>query len=234
MSGTLTDPAPSDESAVPSIEDQAPGAVGEVVEGSAPGEQMIPVSRFNGLMGKFNQTQNELQKVRAELEGLRNQSPEESNPMSSEPSALEQQVATLTTMLMRERAENARRQVLDDHPELKPFADLLVGDDPDELRAVAEVFSERLKSVLPASQEPASEEVEPPAEPAAVTPEEPVTAPEGAAPPAVPVAGGGVPFSEGAATEDRVAETIKNRDFLGYLKAKREQLFLQGDEVLEG
>lgn len=229
MSGTaLADSAPLDVTAVTSVEDMAPAGVREVVDGSArTDEELIPVSRFNGLMGKFNQTQNELTRARNELESLRNAQQEQ--PVI-DTSGLEQQVATLTQMLVSERAENTRSKLLEKYPEVKPFADLFVGEvDEDFVRS----FSEKLKTqtVVPAP------EVDEDGEPLPLEAHAPVTpAPVGAAPaaPVVPVAPGGATFAEGPSVDERLTDAVKSKDFAAYLRALDERTVLSLNGQLEG
>lgn len=216
----LTPDAPSaDESAAPSVEVEAPGSQPEAVDGgSAPSEQLIPVSRFNGLMSKFNSTNDELARVREELEDLRSaMTTEETSVASADVEALQAQVSQLTELLLEERRNGAMKQVFEEYPEAKAFEDLLVGDNPEDIRETAKAIAERIRSLSsPAGEEPAPTTTDEPAAPQVTG------APETPAAPAAPVTGGGSTFEGAAPAQDRVTDAIKNKDFLGWLRAKRE------------
>ena len=222
MSETLSDAAPLEGTAVDPVGSEAPVVSEEVVEGSAPQSEapVVPAARFNGLMGKFNQTQNELTQVRAELESLRASQTESSQPVTAETGDIEvlkSQVSTLTTLLMEERVDSARRKALDEFPGAKPLADLITSDDPTQIREVARLIHERLGGIGTegAGKEPVVE---------GAAGEAPASA-EGTAPvaaPAAPVVGGGVAFSGDSAMTERVVDAVKNRDFGAYIRAKRE------------
>lgn len=218
MSEPLSNAAPAEAEAVAPVGSPAPSADGEVVEGSAPqseDEAVVPAARFNGLMGKFNQTQNALAEARAEIESLRAFQNSQEQPVenSAEVEALRNEIASLRETLMTDKVEKARRAALEEFPAAKPLADLITSDDPEQIREVARLISERLGGSAPAAEanEATGEEAAPPAA-EAPAPETPA-----------PVVGGGAAFSGSASISDRVAEAVKNRDFKAFLRAKNEE-----------
>lgn len=240
MSNVLTDPALTQESEVPSVEGSA-GTPGEVEGGSTGG--VVDAARFNGLMGRFHQEQQRAQQheartkeLEAELEALRSQqapAQETTQPVSETSGAtieaLQAQVSQLTELLTTSTTESAKEKALAEFPEAKPFADLIVASNPAEMREMAQLISERVKSagfVLAPSTEtetttttgeqPAGEAT---GEAATGTTTE-TTA--GEATTQVPVTGGGATFDAGASVQDRVTEAIKNKDFGAFLRAKTE------------
>lgn len=230
MSETLTDAALVAGEEAPPVGDDAPLQGGsEVDTGSGSGhEEYVSKDRFNGLMSSFNKAQSELQAALSRVEALesdlnsRNAEPQEKQSLS-DTSTLEQQVAQLSQMLMAERLENAKAKVLAEFPEAAPFADLIVANTPDDLRDMAQAIAERAKKAGLASV-PASEGDK--AESSAAAPEAPAAAAAPAAvpeAPEAPILGGGPAADAGAPTgaADSVAEAIKNKDFLGFLRAQR-------------
>lgn len=224
MSGTLSDSALGDEVAVPSIEDSAPteNAAVDVDSGPTSQDKSVPADRFNGLMGRFNRTQNELSAAQARIAELEarlvappSQEPKES-PVA-DTSQLEAQVSALSEMLMQERLENARKSVLEKYPEAAPFADLITADTPAGMEQVAQAIAERAKAAglggttTTTTEPPASADLVPPSGADLEAPE---------APPA-PVVAGGTTFDSGAPTAEQVQDAIKRRDFAGFLAAKR-------------
>lgn len=220
MSDTLTTDAPALGSAAPSVEEVAPETTGEANGGSEDGE-LIPVARFNGLMSSFNKAQTRVAALEAEVSELRsglNSKPEQEKPapVSDELLAV---VTQLREELTGERMKNARRAVLDDYPEAKPFADLIVADSEEELREMAKVISERVKGIAPA---PAGTPEVPVAETTSTT--------ETPAPPGAPVesepviTGGGSAIDGDSPLSGRVADAIKNRSFSDFLTARWEQM----------
>jgi hypothetical protein len=234
---TLTVPAPSGSEVDPSVEVNAPGATGEVANGSG---EFVDKARFDGLMGRFNRAQNEVERERqraaslearlAELEAQGQSQPAQETQEVSDP-ALVEQVQLLTGLLLKERTENARKQVLDDYPELKPFEDLLVADSPEDLREIADVFSARLKQVTGTPE--ATPAGEPAPAPEATAPPAEAPAPEAPAAPVAPVAAGGQTVDPSAPLTERIQEAVQNKDFGAFLKASRERALLEAEGVLQ-
>lgn len=224
MSTSLTDPALGTEAAAPSVEDQAPAAATEVVEGSVNGENSVPVARFNGLMSSFNKVQNEKTALETQLSELRSELAKPAPTKEITPTMSDDvlsEVQQLRQMLMEERLNGARRAALDEFPDAKPFADLIVADTAEDMRDLARVISERLQ----ASKAPATS-TEAPAEGEAATEAESGGTKQvvAAVEPVVeaPVTGGGSGYVQEAAVEDRVAESVRKRSFSDFLTAKWE------------
>lgn len=220
MSEALTPEAPVDEPAVPSVEDQAPGEAAAVASGSAGGEELVPASRFNGLMSKMQKLQSEWDARQAEyeakLEAL--QAPREETPDVSDSAADE--VRLLREELAAMRAESARSKVLEKYPEAAAFADLIVGDTVEDIEAVAKALAERVSALRTPA---AGTESEPAPEAAPTT--DPGTDGIIGTPddkPAAPVVPGGQSYDDSMSAESRVADAIARNDFPAYLRAKSE------------
>lgn len=235
---TLTEPAPTDVLEVPGSVDPlgAPGDGSPVVEASGQeGEKLIPAARFNGLMSKFNQTQDELTAEREAREALELRLQALETPQFNEPHAevdvsevaeLQEQVTALGQMLMEERLEAAKAKALAEFPEAAAFSDLIQASDPREYRAMAEEIASRIKgSVVAEGSNP------PPTTPVtSSTPVEPPVNPD------IPVGSGGpglVSEAPAGTAEDAYQEALKKRDFHALIKAK-EALAVGADLVLEG
>lgn len=224
MSDTLTEIAPEGGAAVSdSVESlDAPVQPEAVVEASGPGEKVIPVERFNGLMSKFNHTQEALSQERARAEALEERLANLEAQRTPEPEAdvaeiaeLQEHVSVLSEMLMEERLESAKAKVEKDYPEAVPFLDLIQTNDARQYKAMAKELAERVR----AASAPASEQE---------APQEPAVPAAAAAPvnPDVPVTGGGsglISESQTLSIEERIADAIERKDFQALLRAKEEQ-----------
>jgi len=217
LSTSLTDPALGEVAEAPSVEEQAPAASAEVVEGSVTDENSVPVSRFNGLMSSFNKVQNEKTLLESQLSELRSELAKPATPTKENPQTMSDDVLSevqqLRTMLMEERLNAARREALDEFPDAKPFADLIVAESAADVRDLARLISERLQASRPDAA--TGTEANATEAPAAVEAQE---APAAEA----PVTGGGSSYVQEAAVEDRVAEAVKKRSFKDFLGAKWE------------
>jgi len=219
LSETLGESALGDQAAVPSIEDQAPAEVSEVDVASAPTSepQMVEAARFNGLMGRFNRTQNDLTAAHARIAELEAQlaTPTTNQEMPvTDVSGLEAKVNDLANLLLEERMENARLKALDEFPEAKPFADLITASTPTQIREVAEAIAQRVRAAggTQAEAEAAADAVVEAAE------QQQEAAPETPEP---PVVAGGATFDSQAPASEAVQDAIARKDFAGYLAAKR-------------
>jgi hypothetical protein len=181
---------------------------------SAPGVKTVDAARFNGLMGKFNQTQSALDEARRRIAELEAATPAKEEPAVSDTSAvsaLESKVNSLTELLLQERLESAKAQAIKDFPGASAFADLIIADSPEAVRDMAKVLHERVQGAKPAVDDGEGEA--PPAAPAAV--EAPAPAP------VVPVVAGGVSIETPTADpEGDVVKAIKERSFSDFLRAK--------------
>lgn len=215
---TLTPDAPGDGAAA-ALDGVAPATGSEVTGGSAETDlsNYVEKSRFDGLMGTYNREKDtwlkERQQYEAELASLRNPTPtQEEAPVADDTalSAVNDKVDGLVRLLMEERLKNARHEAVEQYPEAKPFADMLVGSTPEEVMQAAANVAERAKTLIPAPVTPAGDG----------TP-----APEGGTaetPPAAPVTGGTVAVEGNPSAADKVAQAIANRDWSAFLAAKVE------------
>lgn len=221
MTTTLPGTAPSEESAVASVEVEAPGSEVAVVPESATDggdEKFVPASRFNGLMGKYQQTENAYQQTQEALAAAQQTIAElqAATPAKEESvtdtSALEAQVSQLSTMLMKERLDNARRDAIKDFPGAAKFADLIIADTPEDVRAMAQLLHERAtEPEAGGTTEEVVEAVEETVETA------PATAP------VVTAGGQSVQGAQGEASPaERAREALTARDFGSFLKAQTE------------
>lgn len=225
MSDTLTETAPTEDEAasepVGSVE--APEVVSPVVEASGQDGKSIPVERFNGLMSKFNQTNDALTQERAarlaaeqrnqELETQLVSPPIPEVDVSDTTARLESQVNQLTDMLLAERQGAAKARVLEKYPAVTAFEDLLVAETPEDLEALAADINRRLEGSAPPPAEVAAGEVVPAAVP-------PVQSAPAVVPPATG-GGSGLVDDASASAGDLVADAIKSRSFTSYLAAKQ-------------
>lgn len=213
MSEALTPEAPELDSEVPAVADQAPEDSTAVESGSAGATaDTVEASRFNGLMSAHQKALAELateRTQRAALEARLTQQ-EETPQVTDSNDALAAQVESLRNELQTERLAGVKARVLEQYPEAKPLADLIVGSTPEEIESVAAAIAERLQAI-----------VAPPAEVVTtdegVTPPEPViTAPVvhapvvvgGTAPPAIP------------GQEERVAAALQEKSWDKFWAAK--------------
>lgn len=223
MSELLAETAPSEDLAA-----EAPISAGAVESDSGGGsDKQVPAERFNGLMSKFNKTQEELdaeRQYRLQLEERLNQIEAASIDINPKENAvtdvtnLQSQVEMLTNMLARQQVESTRRDVLNEFPDIAPFVDLIEAPDPESFRSLAATLNERVQ-VLKVSNGATD-----------VTPNDiieavdPVGAVSAAPEVEVPVFGGGSgAMAPAEGSQDRIAEAIKNRDFGAFMRAKTEQ-----------
>lgn len=224
MSELLAETAPLDDFEVP----EAPESFDAVESDSGEGlGKQVPAERFNGLMSKFNKTQEQLdaeRQYRMQLEDRLNQIEAASIDINPKENAvtdvtnLQSQVEMLTNMLARQQVESTRRDVLNEFPDIAPFVDLIEAPDPESFRSLASTLNERVQ-VIKVSNGATN-----------VTPNDIIEAvdPVGtvsAAPEVeVPVFGGGSgAMAPAEGSQDRIAEAIKNRDFGAFMRAKTEQ-----------
>lgn len=217
MSDVLTPGAPESDAAASSVEVPAPADEMAALDGSA--GNLIPVERFNGLMARMNQERQARVEAEQQLAvALMAQRTEpETTSVADETTA--QELRELREELRLERLENARQQVLDEFPGAKPFADLIQGNNKEELRSIARLVEQRMQAVLTPQQEAAAAEGEAapaaaPAEPAVTTPTPQVVTPT------APVVAGGASVDTQASTTDRIQEAIRTGNFEDYLAAK--------------
>lgn len=215
MSEPLTDAAPGVEAdAVSSVEDvSAQTQPTAVVEASGVPEGYIEKDRFNGLMSKFHQMQNERDALAAEVEAIRTQlstRPEPEAPENmSELAELQGQVEALTSLLMSKQVEEEKAKVLAEFPEAAPFSDLIVANTPDEYRRMAEEIANRAKGIAPATASEPVVESETTTE-TPTTDEPPVLS-------GAPATGLSTPVG----ADDEATEALRKGDFQSYFKAKK-------------
>lgn len=238
MSEPLTEAAPASPGDATPVGDTSTPPASEVVGGSGPGEAVVPAERFNGLMSTYNRTQAQLAEREAELAALRAQlaSPQngtqETQPVTAATEGATVEVAELRAQLAEVQGQLAQvsqhfaeqnkdqlfRNLVQEFPDVEPFADLIVANSPDEARALAQEISERVQAVKGQPTPPASEP-----EPQGQAP-----APQAQEPPA---GAGGVAYVNEAPATSR-AEAIKAGDFAAWMKAAATEAVTQDDLVL--
>lgn len=231
LSNLLTEPAPDGEEDAAPVGEPGIAQPNEVGDGSSPviPEGFVPEERFNGLMSSFNKAQAEAQARAEEVSTLTERlaaieakvldepKPEESLEVSNpELEQMQNQLAALTELITSQATSSAEREmeaVWDEFEEAKPFKDLFVASNAEDLREVVSTFSERLKGFTASGGEPAAEEQAGNTAPA-------VEAPSG---------GGGVGVVTDSPTAPvQLQEAIAKRDVAAYLKAKAQATY--GDE----
>jgi hypothetical protein len=185
---------------------------------SAGGEEtkVVPAERFNGLQSRYQSDKAEWERriaaAEAELEALRAE-PKETEPVSDDVAELKQTVESLAEMLMKERQESAVDKALKEFPDAAPFADMLVGHTPEEVREAARMVSERVALVKGPGSTETSETTTEESTTAATTGGE-VTTTE-----AAPETGGAAVVAGTEAIADVKAEALKNKDFTAFFNA---------------
>ena len=224
MSESLSEFAPDIDLAAP----DAPELIEAVEdESGVGGAKQVPAERFNGLMSKFNKTNEELATERqyrldleARLQALEftEYDMQVKEPQMADVSNLQNQVELLTQMLAQQQVANVRKDVLTEFPDIAPFVDLIEAPDPESFRSLAQTLNERVQVMKTASGGIGDIQESLP-DPVAPVLEEQVVPQIDA-----PVFGGGSgAMAPAPGTEDRVAEAIKNRDFGAFMRAKTEQ-----------
>lgn len=227
MSTTLTSETPSDDSAAntPDEPDAAPSA-------SVSSADVIPKERFNGLQSKYQSEKAAWDAERKEMLNqleTRQQAEQETPDVSEANEELAAQVKALSKELARQSGANARRDAITKFPGAAPLADLIVGDTPEEIEAVASMLQDRLAALVPASG--TADDTD---DGASGDSETDATAPGGAASgsPTAPTHGGGASFDSNSAVGDRITAAVEARDFSGFLAAATERAALQGNTDL--
>lgn len=151
----VTEDALAQKSTTPPVGDSVVGPSGAVDEGmGSPDEQTISAARFNGLMSEFHKEQARVRVLEAELATARQPAEpatKKESPAVSDADALatmQAQIAQLTALLTEERSASSRESALatalKEHPEAAPFANLIVGDSPEDIadmvKTVASIF----------------------------------------------------------------------------------------------
>jgi uncharacterized coiled-coil protein SlyX len=230
LSEVLTDSALADDVEVTSVEDPAPASEGEVVEESAKGVDSVPAARFNGLMGKFHQTQSALEEAQARVAELESRSAQSESDVEDRvpdnAAELLDEVAQLRAELRQERLDSARAKALNDYPEVRPFADLIVANTPEDVKELAREISERMKTAG-VTTAPVVEQVGDTDSQVGdvVVPAGEATTEEQTA----PVVGGGTVFSGDGHQDESVTKAIESGDFAGFLAARRQQASAHGE-----
>lgn len=213
MSTSLSSDAPVEDLEAGSVEPDAPTSESEVDGTSVgtPKPAMVEASRFNGLMSALNKEKAERAALEAELANLQRGT----QTVTDDNVALDE-IRNLRAELAAERLENAKAKVLDEFPDAKLFADLIVGDSPQELREVAKVLSERVALIKPAQVAEADSGK---AQGDPVSGNTDAGEPE---PPAPTGASGGGSVDEAVGAGERVSEAIAKGDWSAYLASKFE------------
>lgn len=229
LSELLTESAPLEDFEVP----VAPEFNEAVEEDSGNGgEKFIPTERFNGLMSKFNKTNEELASERQhtrvlesrlqELEALNIDVSLSKEPNMTDVSNLQTQVEMLTKMLAQQQVANVRNEVLSEYPDIAPFVDLIEAPDPESFKNLAQTLNERVQILKIAGNEGLTPPIQEFNE--STIQENPVVDSTPSPVQEVPVYGGGSgSMAPAEGSEDRISEAIKNRDFGAFMRAKTEQ-----------
>lgn len=222
MSEALAPDAPGSDSAASSVEDNAPGDGTAVADGSAGATtEMVEASRFNGLMSAHQKALSDLEAARtaqAALEARLTQQ-ETTQVTEANDSALAAEVAQLRRELQAERLESVKARVLEQYPEAKPLADLIVGDTPEQIESVAAQIAQRLQAA--AGTTSAVDEAAVAAAAAQATEAEEAAAVAAAANTAPVVVGGTTPPAS-AGQEERVAAALAKGSWAEFWAARTE------------
>lgn len=221
----LTHDAPESDSAA--IEAPVDGQAAPV--GSVDSTDVIPKERFNGLMSKYNADRSawdaEKMALLNELDMARSQKVEENN-MADEQVLSE--IQALRAELASQKLETARAEAVAKYPAAAPLADLIVGNTPQEIEAMAAELSNRLSVLVPVGETaaqpveaevPSSENVG--SEPAAGTP---VTE--------VPTIGGAAAFQSEVAIDEAIGQALEAKDFSAFLRAAQQRAVLHNGAEL--
>jgi hypothetical protein len=151
MSDALSSPAPETEPAVLATASPAPGDATAVDEGSAGGAstETVDAKRFNGLMSAHQRALEALASERDQRIALesRLQDKEQHQTVTTEDNATLTEVQALRQELAAQRVATAKAQALAEFPDAAPFADLIVGNDAEQIRSVAAAIAQRMVSV---------------------------------------------------------------------------------------
>lgn len=218
MSEALTPASPVTEPEVPAVAELTPGD-GTAVEGGSAGAttETVEASRFNGLMSAHQKSLSELEAERTKVAALEARlTQQEELPNVTDSNELAVEVQNLRRELQTERLAAVKARVLEQYPEAKVLADLIVGDTPEQIESVAAAIAQRLQTLVPA---PAATPTE--AEAAAAAAEAATAAAVSAAAVAPVVVGGVTPPAQ-AGTEERVAAALAEKSWDKFWAAKTE------------
>jgi hypothetical protein len=209
MSETLTPETPGPDSAASPVGDSAPGDGTAVESGSVGAEtEMVEAKRFNGLMSAHQKALADLESertMRTALEARLNQQ-EETAQVTETNDATLSEIQQLRKDLQDERLKAARATALERYPDAKPFADLIVGDTPEDIENVAAAIATRFQAIVaPAATAATTTEVETPITETA---------------PAAPVVGGGGTAPVEASNAEKVKEALEKKDWGAFWAAK--------------
>lgn len=215
MSDALTPDAPETDPAVTSVEDSAPGDETAVAVGSAGEGDSEWKRRFDGLMASSQRREADLQRRLEEALEARITSQGDTTEVADE--------AILAKLdALEERARKAERKaaladVLSRYPDAKPFADLIVGDNAEDIENVAAAIAQRAATLTGRTTEPdpAATGDEPAA---AATGDEPAAATEPST--EAPVIGGGNAAPAEPSTTDALRSALAEGSWDAYWKAK--------------
>lgn len=225
LSDALTPDAHGDDTAATSVEDSAPVSDPSVESGSAGGDEAKTVSaeRFNGLMSSHQRTLDEMRAMKEKLDALqaeRTQQQETNDNVSDD--TTREELAALRQELAAERLDRARREVLDEFPDAKPFGDLIVANTVDEMRDLARELASRVQAVKGTTTSESTTDTTDASgtdDTDATTAEDAGTETDDAGNTPV-VTGGATSFDEDATLTDAVNDAIQKGDFYGFLQAK--------------
>lgn len=214
MSLELTSDAPETDSAAPSVEVTAPEDGMAVLDGSAgtAPAKTVDANRFNGLMAAHQRTLAELDVARAERADLeaRINSTEEIPEVADE--AILDRLDKMEARAVRAERETALGRALAKYPDAAPFADLIVGSNPEDIENVAAAIAERAATLKgtgsPAPVEEGQDATFTNDAPVVETPEAPV------------IGGGGVASPVEPSTTEAVQAALDKNSWSDYWTAK--------------
>lgn len=187
-----------------------------VDEGSARAEaKMVEASRFNGLMSKHQTVLSELDQTKTRLAALEARL-QEKPPMAErdDNDDVRAQLAELTRELQQERLETTKARLLEQYPDAKPFSDLFVGGNADDLEGVIAAVATRARDLRGLTPEPAVDAGVPEGGDPAV---EPGTS---AAAPVIEGGGATAPRKDDTTKAERMATAVRDSDWNAYWAAK--------------
>ncbi len=219
MSDLLASDSPVVDPAAP-----APGEPAAVPGTSVDSTDVITKERFNGLQSKYQSEKMAWDAERAAFlnqVASFNQTPEE--PQVSDD--VLDEVRALRAELANQRSANARQAAINKYPGAAPFADLIVGDSPEAIEAMAALLQERLAGLAPTGT----------TDPPSAGTDENLGAPPvvDVTPPVAPTFSGATGGVEDAGADDAITAALEARDFSAFLAASARRAELQQDADLQ-
>jgi len=131
------------------------------------------------------------------------------------------EVRALRDELAIERRTNALRDALAKHPGAAPLADLIVGNTPADIMAMAGVLEERLSGLAPVAGEADAD-----ADATDVSGDAADGADE------APLLGGAAEFNDAVPVDEAIADAIANQDFGAFFRAAEARAVMGTDKTV--